>query len=126
MFTITRSYTFEAAHQLPHVPEGHKCGRMHGHSYVLRVAVAGKLDTEGPEAGMVMEFGRLDRFVKDLVIAKLDHRCLNDVLDNPTSERLAQWIYEKLPSLVAWVELSETARSTVRYPSPDGESWYKR
>ncbi|HEX8868839.1 MAG TPA: 6-carboxytetrahydropterin synthase QueD [Lentzea sp.] len=91
---IFREFTFEAAHRLPNVPEGHKCARLHGHSYRVEVHVSGDVDTR---AGWVMDFGDLKKaFVP--IDAELDHRYLNDVpgLENPTSENLARWIWDRL------------------------------
>jgi len=114
---ITRDFTFEAAHYLPNVAEGHKCGRMHGHSYRLTVAVAGDIDRR---TGWVVDFAEIDAAVKPFV-ALLDHQTLNHVggLDNPTSENIAVWFLEWLtstaPSLgVVWVEISETSKSRCR------------
>ena len=86
---IHRVFQVEAAHQLPNLPEGHKCRRLHGHSFRIEVAVSGPLD---PRMGWVMDFADIDRHV-DPLIAQLDHRLLNDIpgLDNPTSELLAVW-----------------------------------
>ncbi|NGY60381.1 6-carboxytetrahydropterin synthase QueD [Lentzea sp. NEAU-D13] len=91
---IFREFTFEAAHRLPNVPEGHKCARLHGHSYRVEVHVSGDVDTR---AGWVMDFGDLKKaFVP--IDAELDHHYLNDVpgLENPTSENLARWIWDRL------------------------------
>lgn len=87
--TITESFTFEAAHRLPFVPEGHKCGREHGHSYKVRVQVSGEPD----ERGFVVDYAELARAWQPLHDA-IDHRRLNDVdgLENPTTEVLAPWI----------------------------------
>jgi len=87
-------FTFEAAHRLPNVPPGHKCARLHGHSFRVAVHITGTVDDE---AGWVMDFQEIkDAFtpLNDL----LDHRYLNEVdgLGNPTSENLAQWIWERL------------------------------
>ncbi len=91
--TIRRSYDFEAAHRLPHVCAGHKCGRMHGHSYRVTVHVQGEVQTDGPERGMVCDFARIDEVTKP-IIGDLDHSTLNDHrgLENPTSEILAAWL----------------------------------
>ena len=67
--TIVRRYDFEAAHFLPHVPDGHKCKTMHGHSYVVEVHVTGDVQTDGPEAGMVVDFGVLDDIARRLLPA---------------------------------------------------------
>ncbi len=91
---IFREFTFEAAHRLPTVPDGHKCARLHGHSYRVAVHVAGPV---GAETGWVMDFQKIkDAFAPLLDL--LDHRYLNEVegLGNPTSENLARWIWERL------------------------------
>ncbi len=87
-------FTFEAAHRLPNVPPGHKCARLHGHSFRVRVTVTGPVD---PKLGWVIDFADVKRAFAPLD-AKLDHRYLNEVegLENPTSEVLAQWIWERL------------------------------
>lgn len=111
MITITRIYRFESAHYLPRVPEGHKCGRMHGHSYELTVEVAGDVGADG----WVMDFAELDAVV-DPLVKSLDHRCLNDIVENPTSENLATWIAKRLSPLnLAAVTVSETPRSRARW-----------
>jgi 6-pyruvoyltetrahydropterin/6-carboxytetrahydropterin synthase len=117
--TVVVELGFEAAHRLPHVPANHKCARLHGHSFRVSVHVAGPLD---PELGWVVDFGDL-RAVAAPVIDALDHRYLNEIdgLENPTSEVLAVWIWERLaPSLPGLVELvvAETCTSSVRYRGP--------
>jgi 6-pyruvoyltetrahydropterin/6-carboxytetrahydropterin synthase len=91
---IAREYRFEAAHRLPHVPEGHKCARLHGHSFRVTLRVGGEID---PQTGWIVDFADIDRAFKPLH-ARLDHHYLNEVegLANPTSERIAQWIYERV------------------------------
>ena len=91
---IFREFTFEAAHRLPGVPEGHKCRRLHGHSFRVEVHVAGEVD---PEAGWVMDFADLKAAFAPLH-EQLDHHYLNEVpgLANPTSEVLARWIWDRL------------------------------
>jgi len=113
---IWKEFAFEAAHRLPHVPAGHKCARLHGHSFRVEVHVEGAL-TE-PE-GWVMDFGDLKAAWKPLDEA-LDHRYLNDIpgLENPTSEVLARWIWERLrPALPGLTEIvvRETCTSGCRY-----------
>lgn len=90
---ITATYTFEAAHFLPKVHDGHKCRRLHGHNYRVDVSVAGGLD----ERGFVLDYAELDGIVQP-VIDELDHRCLNDIpgLENPTSEILALWLRSRI------------------------------
>jgi 6-pyruvoyltetrahydropterin/6-carboxytetrahydropterin synthase len=87
---------------------------MHGHSYRLEVAVGGPLQTDGPASGMVVDFDDIKRVVRRLAIEELDHRTLNDVLDNPTAERIVLWIWDRLePELPGLEELVlwETANS---------------
>jgi 6-pyruvoyltetrahydropterin/6-carboxytetrahydropterin synthase len=98
---IYKEFNFEAAHLLPNVPPGHKCGRLHGHSFRVEVHVAGPLDNS---LGWVMDYADIKTQVK-LVIAQLDHYYLNDIpgLENPTSEVIARWLWlqikAKLPQI---------------------------
>src|SRR3954464_13790341 len=87
---LERSYRFEAAHFLPKVPPGHKCARMHGHSYAVDVVVEGEVD---PERGWLIDFAEIDEHAMP-VMRELDHQVLNEVagLGNPTSELLAVWL----------------------------------
>lgn len=91
---IFKEFTFEAAHRLPHVPDGHKCGRLHGHSFRVEIHVRGPVD---PHTGWVMDFADLKAAFAPLY-RELDHNYLNDLpgLENPTSEVLAQWIWTRL------------------------------
>ncbi|HXW87637.1 MAG TPA: 6-carboxytetrahydropterin synthase QueD [Streptosporangiaceae bacterium] len=112
---IFREFRFDAAHQLPRVPAGHKCGRLHGHSYRVEVHVAGPVD---PDTGWVADFGDIASAFAPLR-AQLDHAYLNDVpgLENPTSEVLAQWIWTRLqPGLpLSAVVVRETRTSGCVY-----------
>lgn len=98
---LIREYRFEAAHRLPNVPEGHKCARLHGHSFKIEVAIRGPVD---PKTGWFIDYGDLDELWQPLH-DRLDHRYLNEVdgLENPTSEVLARWVWQhlrpELPSL---------------------------
>ena len=91
---IRKSFTFEAAHVLPHHPG--KCARLHGHSYRLDVALEGPLQATGPAAGMVEDFEVLSRVVEAAVIDELDHRSLNELMDNPTAENIVVWVWRRL------------------------------
>ncbi|MEI7949976.1 MAG: 6-carboxytetrahydropterin synthase QueD [Gammaproteobacteria bacterium] len=95
---IYKEFSFEAAHLLPNVPAGHKCGRLHGHSFRVEVHVAGPLH---PNLGWVMDYADIKQIVKP-VIARLDHYYLNDIpgLDNPTSEVIARWLWQQLKPLL--------------------------
>lgn len=115
-FELERSYRFEAAHHLPHSAESHPCRRLHGHSYRVEVTVTGLADQQ---SGWVIDFADIDAVVKP-VCAQLDHQLLNEVagLENPTSEMLAAWMWERLapdlPGLSA-VRVAETPDSACTY-----------
>jgi 6-pyruvoyltetrahydropterin/6-carboxytetrahydropterin synthase len=116
---IFKEFTFEAAHRLPHVPVGHKCHRLHGHSYLVTVYVEG--DADG-EHGWVRDFADLSCAMAP-VLDCLDHRYLNEVdgLDNPTSEVIAAWIWTRLsPSLsdLSQIVLRETCTAGCVYRGP--------
>jgi 6-pyruvoyltetrahydropterin/6-carboxytetrahydropterin synthase len=118
--TVVREIRFEAAHHLPHTPEGHKCRRMHGHSYRIEIHVTGPVD---PKKGWVCDFDDLRQSFAPLY-AQLDHRTLNDIegLENPTSELLARWIWERLsPTLpgLSTLVIGETCTSRCIYTGPD-------
>ena len=118
---ITKAFGFEAAHLLPNVPPDHKCARLHGHSFRVELTVAGPI---GAESGWVMDFAELNRHWAPLH-DRLDHRYLNDVdgLANPTSERVAVWIWEHLtadlPGLTS-VRVHETCTSAATYRGDAG------
>jgi 6-pyruvoyltetrahydropterin/6-carboxytetrahydropterin synthase len=98
---LFKEFRFEAAHRLPKVPAGHKCARLHGHSFRIELAIRGPVN---PETGWFIDFGDVDSVWQPL-FEKLDHNYLNDVpgLENPTSENLARWLWEyikpRLPPL---------------------------
>jgi 6-pyruvoyltetrahydropterin/6-carboxytetrahydropterin synthase len=114
---LFKEFTFEAAHRLPGVPPDHRCARLHGHSYRVIVHVSGEIDQE---SGMVMDFADIKAAFKPIVDNYLDHYYLNEVdgLENPTSENLARWIWQRLsPALppLSMVEVRETCTSGVLY-----------
>ena len=119
MIELIKGFDFEAAHWLPNVPEGHKCRRMHGHSFKGELAVRGEID---PRTGWLIDFAELKAAV-DPLIKRLDHYLLNDIegLDNPTSERVAMWLWERLkpqlPQLYR-VTIEETCTSRCHYFGP--------
>lgn len=113
---IYKEFTFEAAHRLPHVPEGHKCGRLHGHTFYVRVYVASEVDSH---SGWIMDFADLKTAFKP-IYDRLDHYYLNEIegLENPTSENLAKWIWQRLkPNLpeLSRIEIKETCTSGCIY-----------
>lgn len=99
--SVCKVFSFEAAHFLPNYKG--KCSNLHGHHWVLEVKVTGFVS---PETGMVIDFVDLKNLVNDEVISKLDHTCLNEVLegqvDNPTCENLLDWIWTKLSPIGSW------------------------
>lgn len=127
VFTLTKEFKFEAAHQLP-LHDG-KCARLHGHSWRGRVIVAGEdLQDCGPKAGMLIDYGALSALVQPIVESKLDHYHLNESLGlrSPTSERIAAWLYWELAARIReqvdWtglrlvaVEIDETCTSSCRF-----------
>lgn len=116
MHTLSREFSLEAAHLLPNVPAGHKCRRLHGHSFAITIEVRGEV--REPE-GWVLDFAEIDRAFEPLR-ERLDHRYLNEIegLENPTSENLARWIWERLrgdlPELCG-IEVAETCQARCRY-----------
>ncbi len=113
---ILRKFSFDAAHQLHTMPEGHKCRRMHGHTYLCEVVCEGEVD---PAVGYFMDYGELKAILAP-VIEQLDHRYLNDIpgLEVPTAEMIARHIYDqlkpRLPSLTM-LRLWETPQNGVEY-----------
>jgi 6-pyruvoyltetrahydropterin/6-carboxytetrahydropterin synthase len=113
---LAKSFSFEAAHWLPTFPEGHKCRRMHGHSFHVEVIVEGDID---PRKGYLIDYGDISDAV-DPLREQLDHRCLNDIagLENPTSELIAAWLWERLRAelpLLAEIIVRETCTARCEY-----------
>ncbi|MSU34995.1 MAG: 6-carboxytetrahydropterin synthase QueD [Pedosphaera sp.] len=110
---LRKTFQIEAAHRLPAVPPEHKCARLHGHSFVIEIAVEGPVD---PKFGWVMDFADLKGAFCSM-FESLDHRYLNDIpgLENPTSENLALWIWNRLkPTLPLLTEVSVAETCTSR------------
>jgi 6-pyruvoyltetrahydropterin/6-carboxytetrahydropterin synthase len=112
---LERAFQIEAAHLLPRLPQGHKCRRLHGHSYRVRLVVEGDVD---PEMGWLMDFAAIDEAFGPLH-EQLDHRYLNEVdgLDNPTAENIARWIWTRLGDELplAEVRVDETCEASCTY-----------
>lgn len=113
---LRKTFHIEAAHRLPNVPAGHKCARLHGHSWRIEVAIEGPV---GEHTGWVMDFADLKAAFQP-IHERIDHHYLNDIpgLENPTSERLAVWIWAELkPRLPLLSELvvAETCTSACVY-----------
>jgi 6-pyruvoyltetrahydropterin/6-carboxytetrahydropterin synthase len=113
MMELRKTFQFEAAHLLPHLPATHKCRRLHGHSFKVEVVVAGECD---PKLGWLMDYADITAAFKPLW-AQLDHYYLNEVigLENPTSENIAIWIWDKLkPTLTELTEIVVAETCTAR------------
>jgi 6-pyruvoyltetrahydropterin/6-carboxytetrahydropterin synthase len=117
---IFKEFTIEAAHKLPHVPPGHKCGRLHGHSFHLEIHVSGMLDAK---LGWVIDFADIRSAFRSIE-EQLDHRYLNEIpgLENPTSENLAVWVWDRikvtLPA-VSKIVIRETCSTGCVYTGPN-------
>ncbi|HVR44402.1 MAG TPA: 6-carboxytetrahydropterin synthase QueD [Thermoanaerobaculia bacterium] len=116
---LVKDFRFEAAHYLPNLPEGHKCRRMHGHSFRGEIAVKGGVD---PHLGWVADFADL-KAAATPIVEQLDHYLLNEIpgLENPTSELLAVWIWNRLASRLPdlhRVTVEETCTSRCHYFGP--------
>lgn len=117
---LFKTFRFEAAHLLPNVPEGHKCRRLHGHSYRVTVHITGPVDSE---LGWVVDFADLAEAFRP-IRERLDHYYLNEIegLENPTSENLAVWIWDRLQPRLAGlsrVVVEETCESGCAYDGHD-------
>lgn len=124
---LGKTFGFEAAHFLPCFPEGHKCRRMHGHSFKVEVVVAGEV---APEKGYLIDYGEIAAAVKPIEQA-LDHRVLNEIegLEIPTSEVIARWVYDRLKPtlpLLAEVVVHETCTSRCHYRGEAGNKRTRR
>lgn len=113
---LAKAFTFEAAHRLPRVPDGHKCARLHGHSFRCEVVVRGEVN---PQTGWFIDYADITTAFEPLRV-QLDHYYLNEIagLENPTSEILARWIWERLEGRVSGlyrVTIRETCTARCDY-----------
>jgi 6-pyruvoyltetrahydropterin/6-carboxytetrahydropterin synthase len=113
---LVKEFTFEAAHLLPRLPKGHKCRRLHGHSFRVEIHIEGECD---PKLGWLMDYAEIGKAF-DPLHKKLDHHYLNEVpgLKNPTSENLARWIWDRLEPklpLLSSVVICETCNARAVY-----------
>lgn len=118
---LYKIFNVEAAHRLPNLPEGHKCRRLHGHSFRIEIHVTGPVD---PEPGWVMDYADISR-LSGPVLDELDHHYLNEVagLENPTSENLAIWIWRRLKPILpqlSSIVVGETCTSGCVYRGETG------
>jgi 6-pyruvoyltetrahydropterin/6-carboxytetrahydropterin synthase len=113
---LTKDFIIEAAQSLPKVPAGHKCARIHGHTFTIEISVEGEVD---PETGWFYDHALISAAMRPIV-EQLDHSHLNDIpgLENPTIELMAGWLWEKLdPQLpgLAEIVIHETPRARCSY-----------
>jgi len=113
---LVKTFDFEAAHWLPCFPEGHKCRRMHGHSFRVDVVVRGEVPDD---AGYLIDYGDMGAAIEP-IRNRLDHYVLNDIdgLENPTAEQLARWVWDRIESalpMLHCVRVHETCTSSCEY-----------
>jgi 6-pyruvoyltetrahydropterin/6-carboxytetrahydropterin synthase len=119
---VAFEFGFDAAHHFEDAPEGHIYGRLHGHSFLVEVAVAGKPD---PRTGFVVDFAQLEEAGSELRM-QLDHRLLNEVhgLAVPSLENIALWVWQRLaprfPGLCRITVRRPSCRQTCVYRGPPG------
>ncbi len=117
-FELKQQFQVESARFLPHLPKEHPCSRVHGHSFKIILTMVGEADAK---LGWVRDYHEIENLAKP-VLLKLDHRNLNEVagLENPTSEQLSFWIFERLkiviPELIR-VSIQETNTTECSYPA---------
>jgi 6-pyruvoyltetrahydropterin/6-carboxytetrahydropterin synthase len=116
---IFKEFKFEAAHRLPNLPDDHKCSRLHGHSFTVELHVSGGLDER---LGWIIDFADIKEAFKPYYEI-LDHHDLNEVegLDNPTSEHIARWIWERVKpelGILSAVVVRETCTTGCVYRGP--------
>lgn len=116
--TVYKEFTFDSAHWLPNVPVGHKCGRVHGHTYRLIVSVSGEPDC----SGMIIDYADIAVAVLP-ILETIDHHLLNEIdgLDNPTTEVLARWLWNEIRIKIRRpiaVEVKESASTGCLYGGP--------
>lgn len=118
--TVGKEFRFEAAHSLPHLPEGHKCRNLHGHSYRFRVDIKGPID---PRDGFVIDYAEISKHV-DPIVARLDHQNLDEIFTKATTaENIAIWLFREVEDRVGRCErvtLWETPTSVVIYEGGEG------
>lgn len=106
---LSKTFGFEAAHNLPNLPDGHKCRRLHGHSFRFDVIVRGKVDSH---TGLFLDYADIKAATEPLV-AQIDHRYLNEIegLENPSSEIIAKWLWDRLEGRLPGLHLIRVRES---------------
>lgn len=114
---IAKQYNFSAAHQLTGVPDSHPCSKLHGHNYMVEVEVRGDVN---PKTGFIVDFAYIDDAF-DTLINRLDHTNLNDTIENPTAENIAQWLMNNhTPHFVFSIKVWETPKCWAQVVNKDG------
>ena len=113
---LKKSFQFEAAHSLPHLPAEHKCARLHGHSFKIELTAEGQVDEK---LGWLIDYADLSEAFRP-TWEKLDHRHLNEIegLENPTSENIARWAWNEIKPkvpLLTTIEVAETCNASCIY-----------
>lgn len=116
-YELKQHFQIESARFLPKLPKTHPCSQVHGHSFKIVLTLLGDLN---PEIGWVMDYHEITKIMTPL-LAQLDHKLLNEVpgLENPTSELLAKWLFEKVGAqipLLKQVSIMETPSTECSYP----------
>lgn len=114
MHAVFKDFAFEACHSLPHLPLGHKCREMHGHSYRVRVYAAGPVN---PTTGFVVDYAELSTAWQPLY-RQLDHRCVDEIIRPSTSENIAKFVFDWMKQCipqVCKVVVNETATAGCEY-----------
>ena len=102
MWKIKKTVSISSSHRLP----GHeKCGKDHGHNYIITVYC----ESDKLTNGMVTDFGDIK-----WVVNRLDHECLNDFMENPTAENIAKYVFDRTGNCTK-VEVQETRSSSAEY-----------
>ena len=115
---LKQQFQIESARFLPNLPVGHPCQRMHGHSFKITLTLVGETDKK---LGWVIDYNDIEKAVKP-ILNLIDHRVLNEIpgLENPTSENLCYWLYEKIKAKIpelTRISVSETANTECSYPA---------
>lgn len=123
MLCIFIEYSIDAAHWLPNVPEGHKCGKMHGHRYDIRIEISGEPDEK---TGWIVDYAEAKAII-DPFIEMLDHQTLNEIrgLENPTCENITLWIRDQITPLTGKQARHAFSRIEVRETDRAGVVWTK-
>jgi 6-pyruvoyltetrahydropterin/6-carboxytetrahydropterin synthase len=113
---LKQHFQIESARFLPNLPKSHPCSNVHGHSFKIILTLKGPVDEK---LGWLMDYHEINQVMQP-ILKELDHKVLNEVagLENPTSENLSKWIYDKVIlkiSILTEVNISETPTTECVY-----------